>query len=102
MLTGDASAKVLRKINIDKYMPLIQGKLDVYKSSHHGSEDGLSRGLIKKLNPRYCVISVGKDNKYGHPTEEVIQFYNDINCEVQRTDLSGNIVFKVNNDSKSN
>jgi len=102
ILTGDASTKVLNKIDIDRYLPLIQGKLDVFKSSHHGSADGLSRGLLKKLNPRYCVISVGEDNKYGHPTEEVIQFYDDINCEVQRTDPSGNIVFKVTNDTESN
>lgn len=93
LLTGDASTDILRQIDIASISPLIQGDLDVYKASHHGSDESIDASLIEKLHPKYCVISVGENNKYGHPSQEALDIFNKNNCEIRRTDISGDIEF---------
>ena len=63
-------------------------KCDVLKVGHHGSAN-----FLKKVDPTYAVISCGMGNKYGHPTDEVLERLNIRNIEVFRTDLQGTIVF---------
>ena len=43
---------------------------DVIKIGHHGSSTSTSEEFLKKVNPKYAVISLGKDNSYGHPHKE--------------------------------
>lgn len=64
----------------------------VLKVGHHGSETSTSYPFLREVMPKYAVISVGKDNSYGHPTEETLSRLNDAGAEVYRTDLSGDIV----------
>jgi competence protein ComEC len=86
LLTGDAGLEVLEKL------PLIDlAGLDVYKVSHHGSKYNNSFELINQLKPRYCIISVGKNN-FGHPAQEVLADLKKSNCKVLRTDQDGTIV----------
>ena len=47
--------------------------IDVLKVGHHGSKTSSSREFIEKLNPEYSAISVGKNNRYGHPNKEVLE-----------------------------
>jgi len=94
LLTGDAEGEILGKIDITGILPLIQGDLDVYKASHHGSINGLNKELLLKLRSKNCVVSVGK-NDYGHPHQQVLSFFEEIGCVVKRTDISGDIEFKV-------
>lgn len=65
---------------------------DVYKVSHHGSNTSSTQAFLEKINPRYAVISLSKDNSYGHPHKEVIERLQNIGAEVIRTDIDGNIV----------
>ena len=87
---GDASRNIEQQIISRDY----DLSADIYKVSHHGGRDGNSQAYLDEINPRYAVISVGEDNKYGHPKSEILKRLSKMNCEVYRTDLHGNIVFE--------
>lgn len=74
-------------------------KCDVLKIGHHGSRTSTSANFLKKVEPKYAIISVGEGNEYGHPTEEVLKRLEERNIEVYRTDLMGTIV--VTSDGKN-
>lgn len=64
----------------------------VLKVAHHGSRDSSGYRFLRSALPEYAVISVGRDNSYGHPTEEVLSRLEDAEVEVFRTDLHGHVV----------
>ncbi len=70
---------------------------DVLNVAHHGSSTSSSVEFLEACNPQMAVISVGKDNIYGHPHNEVLALLETRGCEVFRTDLMGNIIFTVKN-----
>ena len=65
---------------------------DVLKVSHHGSAGATSYRFLREVLPQYAVISVGKNNTYGHPTEKVLSLLRDAETKVFRTDLQGDII----------
>ena len=69
--------------------------IDVLKVGYHGSKTSSSKEFINDINPKYSIISVGKNNRYGHPNKEVLN--NLENSKIYRTDQDGSIVFKINN-----
>ena len=71
------------------------GKIDILKVGHHGSNTSSSKAFIKSIKPKYSVISVGKNNRYGHPNKEVLN--NLDNSKIFRTDEDGSIMFKIKN-----
>ena len=56
------------------------------KVPHHGSRNGMTDNLLKSLMPEMAIISVGKNNRYGHPTDEILKMLNDVNVKTYRTD----------------
>ena len=64
----------------------------VLKVSHHGSESSTSYPFLRAVMPEYSVISVEKDNTYGHPSEAVLSRLRDADSTVYRTDMQGHIV----------
>lgn len=86
---GDASTKVEEDILLNKVFLL--------KVGHHGSKNSTSRDFVKKTNPKYSIISVGEDNMYGHPSNEVLK--NLKSSKVLRTDINGSIIFKFDKNS---
>lgn len=66
-------------------------KSTVLKVGHHGSESSTSYRFLREVAPDYAVISVGKDNSYGHPTEEVLSRLRDADVKTWRTDMQGTI-----------
>ncbi|MBN1325765.1 MBL fold metallo-hydrolase, partial [Candidatus Falkowbacteria bacterium] len=89
LLTGDAEAHIIEELinnNIDI-------SADVLKVPHHGSCAGLNEKIIKIINPEIAVISVGTDNKYGHPCADTINLLNNNNISILRTDTSGTLKF---------
>ena len=62
---------------------------------HHGSKTSSSEEFINEINPKYSIISVGKNNRYGHPNKEVLN--NLDNSKIYRTDEDGSIMFKIKN-----
>ena len=69
--------------------------IDVLKVGHHGSKASSSKNFINEINPKYSVISVGKNNRYGHPKKEVLNNLKD--SKIYRTDQDGSIMFKIKN-----
>lgn len=67
-------------------------KADVLKVGHHGSETSTSYRFLYEVDPKYAVISVGRDNSYGHPHEEPMSRLHDADVTVYRTDELGAIV----------
>lgn len=67
-------------------------KADVLKVGHHGSSYSTSIPFLNKVSPKYAVISVGEDNKYGHPSLSTMDTLKSRNIPVYRTDESGTIV----------
>lgn len=65
----------------------------VTKIGHHGSTSSSTPAFLRRINPRYAVISVGRDNAYGHPTPEVMARLEELECNVLTTAEYGNIVF---------
>ena len=91
MFMGDAGVEKEKDI-LDKYNLSI---VDVLKIGHHGSKKSSSKEFIDKINPNYSIISVGKNNRYGHPNKEVLN--NLSNSKIYRTDQDGSIMFKIKN-----
>ena len=91
MFMGDASTITEKEI-LDKYN---MSNIDVLKVGHHGSKTSSSKEFINKINPNYSIISVGKNNRYGHPNKEVLN--NLENSKIYRTDQDGSIMFKIKN-----
>ena len=86
LFTGDATSNVEQKI-LDKNI-----NVDVLKVGHHGSSYSTKLEFLNKVAPKYCVISVGKDNIYNHPSDITINNINN-KCKIYRTDLDGTIIF---------
>lgn len=66
-------------------------RADVLKVPHHGSNSSSSYVFLRAVNPRHAIISVGKDNSYGHPDEEVLGRLRNLGAQVYRTDEMGTI-----------
>ena len=92
LFMGDAGVDVEEDL-IDKYN--LQD-IDVLKVGHHGSKTSSSKNFINEVNPKYSIISVGKNNRYGHPNENVLDNLED--SKIYRTDQDGSIMFKINKD----
>ena len=65
----------------------------VLKVGHHGSGTSTSYRFLNEVMPAYAVISVGKDNSYGHPDETVLSRLEDAGARILRTDELGDILF---------
>lgn len=65
---------------------------DVLKVGHHGSKTSTSDAFLKAVNPKYAVISVGKGNTYGLPSQTTMTKLKNAGITVYRTDESGNII----------
>ena len=91
LFMGDSGIDKEKDI-LDKYnLP----EIDVLKVGHHGSKTSSSKEFINEINPKYSIISVGKNNRYGHPNKEVLN--NLENSKIYRTDQDGSIMFKIKN-----
>ena len=64
---------------------------DVLKIGHHGSTTSTSKKFLNAVNPKYAVISVGKDNTYNHPTKTTMNKLEELKIPVYRTDEKGTI-----------
>ena len=91
LFMGDASISTEKEL-LKKYD---LSNVDVLKVGHHGSKTSSSKEFINKINPKYSIISVGKNNRYGHPEKQVLD--NLDNSKIYRTDTDGSIMFKIKN-----
>jgi competence protein ComEC len=94
LFTGDAELEaqngVLAKHSADKI------KTEVYKVPHHGSGGALDLKFLEAVVPKYAVVSVGKNNSYGHPAQTVLDALGKVKAQIFRTDQEGTIDFATN------
>lgn len=69
----------------------------VLKVSHHGSKYASTEDFLKKVDPVEAVISVGKNNRYGHPSSETLERLNARGIRILRTDEAGDILYECEN-----
>ena len=91
LLMGDATINTERLYMQDNDIT----NYHILKVGHHGSKTSSGRDFVHNINPRYSVISVGRNNFYGHPNKDVLK--NLDNSKIYRTDQDGSIVFKMKN-----
>ena len=91
LFMGDAGIQkekdILEKYNLKN--------LDLRKVGHHGSKTSSSKSFMDEISPKYSIISVGKNNRYGHPNDGVLKLLED--SKIYRTDQNGSIMFKIRN-----
>ncbi|WP_028842137.1 DNA internalization-related competence protein ComEC/Rec2 [Thermodesulfovibrio yellowstonii] len=84
LFTSDTGIEVLKSI------PATYLKADIFKIPHHGSKRSFYKEFYETVLPQICIISVGKNNAYGHPHTEVLEYLKD-KCKIYRTDIHGAI-----------
>ena len=89
MWDAEVEKDILEEYNISN--------IDVLKVGHHDSKTSSSETSINEINQNYSIISVGKNNRYGHPNKEVLNNLKD--SKICRTDEDGSIIFKIKNNS---
>jgi competence protein ComEC len=85
-IESDIDARIIRNV---------KAPVDLLKTPHHGSKGSSSRALLKVLDPRVSVVSVGLKNTYGHPAAETLQRLGERGAVVERTDLNGTVTITV-------
>lgn len=91
LFTGDAEKDIEETLYKNSNL-----KSDVLKLGHHGSLTSSSSSFLNSVDPSIAVISLGANNKYGHPHKNITDLLSKNNISVYRTDLDGTIVFSSN------
>jgi len=98
LFTGDAGIESEQEMLLSSWQ---NPKADVLKVGHHGSHSSTSNAFLNVVSPDYAVISVGKDNDYGHPHVETLSRLGAAGVKIFRTDRQGTIVATSNGQSIS-
>jgi competence protein ComEC len=94
LLTGDSEKRELAALVREDAVP----DVDVFKAPHHGSRTGVLDAFLAQARPEVIVISVGRDNTFGHPHAEALVAYQTPGRTVLRTDRDGDVVVSVDAD----
>jgi competence protein ComEC len=87
LFSGDLEKAEAERLASEETLP----KVSLLKVPHHGSKNSLAKEFYKALSPKIAVISVGKNNRYGHPHQEVLNYLVSQNITIFRTDIQGTI-----------
>lgn len=97
LFTGDLPSEQEKEI-LDRKIDV---SVDILKVGHHGSKYSTGEEFLKAVSPTDAIISVGKNNSYGHPNGEILKRLAEYKINVLRTDEKGDIVYECQNiDSK--
>ncbi|PRO65084.1 DNA internalization-related competence protein ComEC/Rec2 [Alkalicoccus urumqiensis] len=91
LLTGDIEEEAEAALVEAGRIP----EVDVLKAAHHGSSSSSTKGFLDAALPEAVVISAGRDNRYGHPDEEVLRRFFERGITVYRTDESGTLTLQL-------
>lgn len=94
LLTGDVEKEGEEELLLSGL-----GHADILKAAHHGSKNSTSNEFLKKVLPQQTIISCGKNNRYGHPHNEVLCRLKIFHTKILRTDKKGAIIFSKKRDS---
>ena len=96
LLTGDLEGESEKKL-----MQQSQLTSTVLKVGHHGGRKSSLAGFLQQVAPQYAVVSVGADNRFGHPAQETVQRIRQLPALLLRTDEDGAVVFRSDGQSLS-
>lgn len=91
LFMGDCEEECEKDIN--------EYNIDVLKVAHHGSNTSSSKKFINKIKPKYAIISVGNNNKYNHPSSEVLEILESVGASIYKTNELGTIVVRSNGEN---
>lgn len=104
MLTGDMETdledKLLANVAEDNNSNNSLESL-ILKVGHHGSKTSSGKNFVKKVSPSYALISVGTDNRYGHPYPATLATFENFGIEILQTNQAGTIVFEISDKNKN-
>ncbi len=105
LFTGDAPRSTEEKLMRDDRLKLLDENInlketELLKVAHHGSADATGADFLEYLGVKQAVISCGRNNIYGHPTEQVLSALSAQNVEVYRTDEFGSLIWTVSSTGK--
>lgn len=92
LFMGDAPEALERQI-IKEHPDL---DCDILKAGHHGSDTSSCEEFLKCVTPEVAILSVGKKNSYGHPSDKVLARFDRLGIKVRRTDVEGSITYRQN------
>lgn len=95
-MAADIDVETEQRFVWKKILRPVEDQVNILKVSHHGSKNGTSEEILNILKPKVAVISVGKENKFGHPTKEILDRLKAKNIEIKRTDQNGEIKINSN------
>lgn len=90
LITGDRGRSGERHLLASYTLP----DVDVLIAGHHGSKNSTTEELLRAVRPETVIISVGKNNRYGHPAQELLDRLAEYNCTVYRTDEMGSVLVR--------
>ncbi len=93
LLTGDISPDISDRV-ADYLLVNNEKSIEYIKVPHHGSKNGLTQKLLKAVDPELAIISVGKNNSYGHPNKEILNILSGYGVKALRTDEIGDIILE--------
>ena len=88
LFTGDAGFETEKQL-MDRFAPV-----KVLKVGHHGSKYSTGEDFLRKISPKYGILSCGENNRYGHPHQEVMEKLQERKIKIYRTDTQGCITVK--------
>ena len=94
LLTGDLEGDSETRIGKNDMRPST-----VLKVGHHGSRKSTQLVFLERVGPQYAVISVGADNRFGHPAPETLHRLQEWPVSLYRTDRDGAVVFRSDGDT---
>ena len=92
LFTGDIEKEAEQALV--RYGDFLQA--DVLKIAHHGSSTSSSEEFVRNVKPEFAVISVSKMNRFGFPSEDVIDRLEKMKIKIARTDYNGAVIFRTN------
>lgn len=93
VFTGDMPITVSDIVAEDDLF-LTDDSIEIVKIPHHGSKNGITKKLLTVISPDAAVISVGKKNSYGHPSQTIMNMLSELHIPVYTTAQNGDIVFE--------
>ena len=101
LFTGDIE-EIAENAILEEYSSNLQIlKSTILKVAHHGSKTSSTEVFVEAVEPKIALIGVGKNNKFGHPNEEVLNTLKKLKIQIFRTDQMGEISIKVNKQGKT-
>lgn len=95
LFTGDLEGQGEKLVldRLDDFLP--DQSITMLKVAHHGSKNSTDEAFLKAVNPQLALISAGRNNRYGHPHEELLERLTDSGCYIYQTQESGAITVHV-------